>query len=70
VNFDVLITVLLKFKYSGIQRQILLDPEEIGTVILGQVRTNPATQRYVSEHFSLLVTGLYTYNYLSTKHIT
>jgi hypothetical protein len=48
----------LKFKYSGIQRQILLDPEEIGTVILGHVRTNPATQRYISEHFSLLVTGL------------
>jgi len=57
VNFDILTTVLLKFKYSGIG-QILLDPEEIGTVILGHVRTNAATQRYISEHFSLLVTGL------------
>lgn len=57
MNFDILTTVLLKFKYSGIG-QILLDPEEIGTVILGHVRTNAATQRYISEHFSLLVTGL------------
>jgi hypothetical protein len=58
VNFEILTTVLLKFKYSGMKRQILLDPEEIGTVILGHARKNPATQRYISEHFSLLVTGL------------
>jgi hypothetical protein len=50
--------MLLKFKYSMIQRQILLDPEETCTVILGHVRTNLATQRYISEHFSLLETGL------------
>jgi hypothetical protein len=58
VNFEILTTVLLKFKYTGIQCQVLLDPEEIGTVILGHVRTNPATQSYISEHFNLLVTGL------------
>jgi len=49
--------VLLKFKYSGIKGQILLDPEETCTVILENVRTNPATQRYISKHFNLLETG-------------
>jgi len=57
VKIEILTTELLEFKYSGIKRQILLDPEEIGSFILGHVRTNPATERYISEHFSLLVTG-------------